>query len=120
MASLMEHRERALNFAITQKGAAILSENLSESNFTLKTTKIRPDLTLNGARYEYVSVPKAGRMKYSFGDDKDNIERVRFAGPKFSGAFRKTWRGDDSVIRGGYGMFHGGFFNRCSHSLSYC
>jgi hypothetical protein len=99
-------------------GPFFLENRIRESNFYVEDNwKIRPNLTLNlGGRYEYVSVPKEAqnRINYGFSDDKDNIEpRFGFAwSPKFSSAFlsRIFGDGDDSVIRGGYGLFHGRIF----------
>lgn len=99
-------------------GPFFLENRIREANFYAEDNwKIRPNLTLNlGARYEYVSVPKeaAGRIDYGFSDDKDNIEpRFGFAwSPKFSNGFLKSvfGEGDASVIRGGYGIFHGRIF----------
>jgi hypothetical protein len=99
-------------------GPFFLENRIRESNFYVEDNwKVRPNLTFNlGARYEYVSVPKeaADRINYGFSDDKDNIEpRFGFAwSPSFGDGFlgRLFGDGDDSVIRGGYGMFHGRIF----------
>src|SRR4030095_7716910 len=99
-------------------GPFFLENRIRESNFYFEDNwKVRPNFTLNlGARYEYVSVPEEakGRIDCGFSDDKDNIEpRFGFAwSPKFeSGFLQKVFGdGDDSVIRGGYGLFHGRIF----------
>lgn len=99
-------------------GPFFLENRINESNFYAEDNwKVRPNLTLIlGARYEYVSAPEEaeGRINYGFSDDKDNIEpRFGFAwSPTFSNAFLKNvfGDGDDSVIRGGYGIFHGRIF----------
>jgi carboxypeptidase family protein len=99
-------------------GPFFLENRINESNFYVEDNwKVRDNLTLNlGFRYEYVSAPEevAGRLNYGFGDDKDNYEpRVGFAWtPKFESGFFGRFFGEpgDSVIRGGYGIYHGRLF----------
>src|SRR6266540_3929864 len=99
-------------------GPFFLENRVNESNFYAEDNwKVRPNLTLYvGARYEYVSAPKEveGRIQYSFGDDKNNIEpRIGFA---YSPDWSEGWLGKlaggggQSSIRGGYGIYHGRIF----------
>ncbi len=99
-------------------GPFFLENRIPEANFYFndKWTP-RANLTLNlGLRYEYVSAPSeaANRINYGIEDDKDNWEpRFSFAwSPKFESGFMHRLAGNtgDSVIRGGYGIFHGRIF----------
>ena len=99
-------------------GPFFLENRIPEANFYFndKWTP-RANLTLNlGLRYEYVSAPReaANRINYGIKDDKDNWEpRFSFAwSPKFESGFMHRLAGNmgDSVIRGGYGIFHGRIF----------
>ncbi|HEX6650169.1 MAG TPA: carboxypeptidase regulatory-like domain-containing protein, partial [Pyrinomonadaceae bacterium] len=99
-------------------GPFFLENRIPEANFYFndKWTP-RANLTLNlGLRYEYVSAPReaADRINYGIKDDKDNWEpRFSFAwSPKFESGFMHRLAGNmgDSVIRGGYGIFHGRIF----------
>jgi outer membrane receptor protein involved in Fe transport len=99
-------------------GPIFLENRIREANFYAEDNwKLQPNLALNlGLRYEYVLAPREaeGRIDYGFGDDKDNFEpRVGFAWtPNFSsGFFGRLFGGaTDSVIRGGYGIYHGRIF----------
>jgi outer membrane receptor protein involved in Fe transport len=99
-------------------GPFFLENRIGESNFYVEDNwKVFPNLTLDiGLRYEYVNAPRErqGRIEYGFGDDKNNIEpRVGFAySPGFEEGFLKNVFGSsgDSVIRAGYGIYHGRLF----------
>ena len=74
-------------------------------------------MTLNlGLRYEYVSAPReaAGRIDYGFRPIKTTGSRAfGFAwSPDFENGFLRRLFGKpgDSSIRGGYGIYHGRFF----------
>ncbi len=111
-----------LNGCVTnfQKGYGpfFLENRIPEYNFYAEDNwRVRSNLTLNlGLRYEYVSVPREAehRIDYVYGDDKNNIEpRIGFAWtPDFKGQFLSKFFGEqgDSVIRGGYGIYHGRIF----------
>jgi hypothetical protein len=99
-------------------GPFFLENRLNEANFYAEDNwKVRANLTLNiGLRYEYVSAPKeaAGRINYGISADKDNWEpRVGFAwSSRFQGGVmgRLFGKGDDAVVRGAYGIYHGRIF----------
>jgi hypothetical protein len=99
-------------------GPFFLENRINEYNFYIEDNwKVRDNLTINlGFRYEYVSAPEEaqGRIVYGFEDDKDNFEpRIGFAWtPRFESGFfgRLFGQPGESVLRGGYGIYHGRLF----------
>jgi outer membrane receptor protein involved in Fe transport len=99
-------------------GPSFLENRINEYNLYAEDNwRLRPNLTLDlGVRYEYAGAPseKEGRIDYSFGDDKDNVEpRVGFAWvPQAKGGLlgKLTGGTGNASIRGGYGLYHGRVF----------
>jgi outer membrane receptor protein involved in Fe transport len=99
-------------------GPFFLENRIPEANFYFEDSwKVRDNLTLIlGLRYEYVFAPREvkKRIVYGFDNDANNIEpRFGFAwSPKFQNGFMHWLAGNtgDSVVRGGYGIFHGRLF----------
>lgn len=99
-------------------GPALAENRFGETNLYFEDKyNLRRNVTLNlGVRYEYVGAPKEdqNRFSYGYGADKDNIEpRVGFA---WSPSFEKGWLNritggpGQSVLRGGYGIYHSRLF----------
>ncbi len=99
-------------------GPFFLENRINESNLYAEDNwRALSRLTLNlGLRYEYVAAPHEvqGRIIYPFRADKNNVEpRFGFAySPKFESGFmhRLLGKEGDSVVRGGFGLFHGRIF----------
>ncbi len=98
-------------------GPAKLSNRLNEENFYVQADyRARPNLTLNlGFRDEYVSAPSDSHhlVDYGFGATNGIEPRIGFAwSPQFDHGFLEKVTGGPgkSVVRGGFGMFHGRWF----------
>lgn len=99
-------------------GPALAENRFNETNLYFEDKyNLRRNVTLHlGARYEYVAAPREAenRFSYGYGADKNNIEpRVGFAwSPSFDSGFlhRLTGGAGQSVVRGGYGIYHSRLF----------
>ncbi|HWR16459.1 MAG TPA: TonB-dependent receptor [Terriglobales bacterium] len=98
-------------------GPARLGNRLKEFNFYAQADyRVMPSLTLNlGVRNEYVRAPREvdNLVDYGYGDINGFEPRIGFAySPQFKEGVlgRLTGGPDQTVVRGGFGLFHGRWF----------
>jgi hypothetical protein len=98
-------------------GPARLGNRLKEANFYAQADyRVAPSLTLNlGFRDEYVRAPREAHnlVDYGYGDINGIEPRLGFAySPQWKDGLlaKLTGGADKTVIRGGFGLFHGRWF----------